>query len=215
MTSIASSAPPMTNWDALYDGFVAGLRRQGAGTEAPRRGAQFPAFVLPDSHGRHVALSELIGPGPIVLSFMRGGWCPYCRAELTAWADAIPRLAAVGGRFIAVSSEIGGRAETTRCELAPEAAMLCDVDHGLATALGLTVVLSPDVHQSYRMHGLDLAEIYGDAGRLLPIPATYVIDADGVVRYAFIDPDFRRRADPAVVIAVVEAVADLKAMPAL
>ena len=214
MSSIAAPAPPTTDWDALYDGFVAGLRTAGAGTQAPQRGALFPSFGLPDSRGRHIALAELLGPGPIVLSFMRGGWCPYCRAELTAWSDAIPRLAAAGGRFVAVSSEIGGRAETTRCELAPAATMLCDVDHGLATALGLSVVVNSEVDASYRLHGLDLAQIYGDAGRVLPIPATYVIDPAGCVRYAFVEPDFRRRADPAVVIAVVEAVADIRATPA-
>ncbi len=195
------------DWHGLYDGFIGNLRERGVGRTAPALGDRLEPFVLPNSLGRHVALDDLLGAGPIVLSFMRGGWCPYCRSELNAWAAAMQRLAAVGGRFIAVSGEVGGRAETTRCELAPEAEMLCDIDHGLATALGLAFAISPELRQKYDEHGLSLADIYGDSGRILPIPATFVIDRDGIVRYAFVDPDFRVRADPAVVIAVVEALA--------
>lgn len=205
MTTITPHSAAATDWDGLYDNFIAGLRERGAGEAAPRLGDRLDAFVLPNSMGRHVALADLLGSGPIVLSFMRGGWCPYCRAELGAWGSAASRLAAVGGRFVAISGEIGGRAETTRCELAPDAEMLCDVDHGLATALGLSFVVSPALHQRYNDHGLSLADIYGDSGRVLPIPATFVIDAGGIVRFAFVEPDFRVRADPAVVIAVVEA----------
>ncbi len=208
MSTLAETPLPLAfDWDGLYDRFVAELLGRGAGLAAPKLGERLDNFVLPNSAGRHVMLDGLLGAGPIVLSFMRGGWCPYCRAELTAWADAAPRLEAVGGRFVAISGEIGGRAETTRCELAPNAEMLCDVDHGLATSFGLTVAISPAVRESYLTHGLNLADIYGDAGRLLPIPATFVIDARGFIRYAFVEPDFRIRADPAVVIAVVEALA--------
>lgn len=195
------------DWQSLYDGFIANLRERGVGRAAPALGDRLEPFVLPNSLGRHVALDDLLGAGPIVLSFMRGGWCPYCRSELNAWSAAMARLAAVGGRFIAISGEVGGRAETTRCELAPEAEMLCDVDHGLATSLGLAFAISPELRRRYDEHGLSLADIYGDSGRILPIPATFVIDRGGIVRYAFVNPDFRVRADPSVVIAVVEALA--------
>lgn len=202
---ITPQSAAVTDWDGLYNGFIAGLREKGVGETAPRLGDRLDPFVLPNSMGQHINLDDLLGSGPIVLSFMRGGWCPYCRAELNAWTAAASRLAAVGGRFVAISGEIGGRAETTRCELAPAAEMLCDVDHGLATALGLSFMVSPAMHQRYQEHDLSLADIYGDSGRILPIPATFVIDAGGIVRFAFVEPDFRIRADPAVVIAVVEA----------
>ncbi|QXQ07783.1 AhpC/TSA family protein [Sphingosinicellaceae bacterium] len=203
--TIPTETPAIIDWPQLYDDFVAGLRKHGVGNSAPGLNDRFEPFVLPNSLGRHVDLDELLENGPVVLSFMRGGWCPYCRAEMNAWAAAAPRLAAVGGRFIAISGEVGGRAETTRCALAPEAEVLCDIDHGLATSLGLSFALSPALHQSYLDYGLSLAEIYGDSGRILPIPATFVLDTSGIVRFAFVEPDFRIRADPAVVIAVVEA----------
>lgn len=204
--NIATSPPAAAfDWNALYDRFVGHLRERGVGESAPKVRDRFPAFTLPDSLGRHVDLDDLLGAGPLVLSFMRGGWCPHCRSELLAWQNAMPRLAAVGGRFVAISAEIGGRAETTRCEIAPAAEMLCDIDHGLALSLGLAFPLSTEMHGRYEQHGLHLADVYGDSGLILPVPATFVIDSSGQVRYAFVDPDFRERPDPAVVIAVVEA----------
>lgn len=192
-------------WDAISDRLIAQLRERNVGATAPKLNELFPDFTLPDSKGAYVELQELLGRGPLVLSFMRGRWCPYCEKELLSWHDAIPRLEAEGGHFVGVSSEVGGLAETFRCDIAPEADMLCDVDHGLAMALGLTFPVDEEFHQRYLEAGIDLASIFGNSGRILPIAATYVIDSDGIVRYAFDDPDFRVRADPAVVIAVVEA----------
>jgi peroxiredoxin len=202
-----NSPQPASDWNDLYDRFIAGLRTSAVGVSAPQPGSRFPQFALPNTVGRYVNLSDRLGAGPLVLSFMRGGWCPHCRSELAAWAEAIPRLEDLGGRFIAVSGEAGGMAETTRCKLAPDAEMLCDIDHGLALALGLTFPLSQEMFDRYHDHGLDLADIYGDSGRLLPVPATFVLDASGIVRYAFVEPDFRIRPEPAVVMAAVEACA--------
>jgi peroxiredoxin len=192
-------------WDAISDRLIARLRERNVGATAPKTNEPFPDFTLPNSKGVYVELQELLGRGPLVLSFMRGRWCPYCEKELLSWHDAIPQLESMGGHFVGVSAEVGGLAESFRCDIAPEADMLCDVDHGLAMALGLTFPVDEEFHQRYVDAGIDLAAIFGNAGRILPITATYVIDGDGIVRYAFDDPDFRVRADPAVVIAVVEA----------
>lgn len=192
-------------WDEISDRLIAKLRERHVGATAPKINEPFPDFTLPNSKGVYVELQELLGRGPLVLSFMRGRWCPYCEKELLSWHEAIPRLEAEGGHFVGVSAEVGGLAESFRCDIAPEADMLCDVDHGLAMALGLTFPVDEELHQRYLEAGIDLAAIFGNAGRILPIAATYVIDSDGIVRYAFHDPDFRVRADPAVVIAVVEA----------
>lgn len=205
MRSEQHAIDPMAAWEDISNRVVAQLRARDVGASAPKVNEAFPDFVLPDTYGRHVALAELLGRGPIVLSFMRGRWCPYCEQELTSWHAAMPRLEAEGGRFVGVSAEVGGLAEQFRCDIAPGATMLCDVDHGLAMALGLAFPVSAELDERYREAGINLAEIFGNSGRILPITATYVIDGKGIVRYAFVDPDFRVRADPAVVIAVVEA----------
>lgn len=205
MRSSQPQSTPPDPWEEPTNTLVAHLRARKVGSQAPRLNDRFPDFMLPDTQGRHVALAELTGRGPVVLSFLRGRWCPYCAQELTAWHDAMPRLEAEGGTFVAISAETGGLAEDFRCEIAPGAKMLCDVDHGLAMMLGLAFPIGEDLHRRFVDAGLDLATIFGNSGRILPVTATYVIDTDGIVRFAFVDVDFRVRADPAVVIAVVEA----------
>lgn len=205
MRHLQSTPESADIWHEPTNALVAQLRARKTGATAPRVNDRFPDFMLPDTQGLHVALADLLGRGPLVLSFLRGRWCPYCEQEMTSWHEAMPRLEAEGGKFIAISAEVGGLAESFRCEIAPGAQMLCDVDHGLAMMLGLAFPVGEDLHRLFVEAGLDLASIFSNSGRILPVTATYVIDADGIVRYAFIDPDFRKRADPAVVIAVVEA----------
>ena len=189
----------------MYDEFVGGLRRIGAGLASPVIGEPFPAFALPDASGRYRSLDSLLAEGPLVLSFNRGGWCPYCASELRAWSDALPALAEAGGHFVAVTPEVGGRAALLGQLLHGDAQMLCDVDHGIALATGLAFYIGEPLLSRYAQWGLDLVELYGSGSGFLPIPASYVIDTSGIVQFAFADPDFRHRAEPADAIAVVAA----------
>lgn len=196
----AGSSPA---WQLRYDDFVAGLRDVGIGASAPRVGDVFPAFSLPDAAGHHRSLDGLLAEGPIVLSFNRGGWCPYCSHELRAWCDHLPALRAAGAGLTVVTPEVGGRAALLAHLVGPDADLLCDVDHGVALASGLAFYMGAELQTSYAAWGLDLAQTYGSASGFLPVPATFVIDAGGIVRFAHVDPDFRVRAEPEDVIAAV------------
>jgi peroxiredoxin len=188
-------------WTSVYDAFVAKLRTSGVGETAPRVGDVLPDFALPDHRGRYHKLAALVADRPIVLSFNRGGWCPYCRAELEAWRGHADDLRKAGGRFVSVAAETGGRAEQLREFIGAGAEVLVDVDHGLALALGLAFRCDAELQARYLACGLNLANIYGNGGWLLPVPATFVVDRERRVRFAFVDPDFRHRAEPGEVIA--------------
>lgn len=190
-------------WEGAYGRMVDGLRASGAGSMAPQVGTGMPEFALPDSTGRWTRLTDLLKAGPLVLSFQRGGWCPYCSAEMTAWRDHLPALTAMGGQLAIVTPETGGRAAALAQKAGPAARLLCDVDHGVAMALGLTVPLPAEIATRYRSIGLDLDRLTGGAGGFVPIPATFAISPDGLVRFAFADPDFRLRAEPADVLAAL------------
>lgn len=190
-------------WTPVHDAFVAKLRRGAVAENAPKVGERFLDFAIPDALGRYRSLTELVSDGPIVLSFNRGGWCPFCHGELSAWGERVDALAAAGGRFVTITGEVGGRAERLRDLIGPDASILCDIDHGLALSVGLAFHCDADLQQRYRACGLDLADIYGGPGWILPVPATFVIDREQTVRFAFADPDFRVRAEPDDVIAVV------------
>lgn len=192
------------DWQPLLDGFIAGLRALDIGATAPKAGTIFPDFALPDSRGRLVTLCDLLMTGPVVLSFNRGGWCPFCRHELEAWNAQLHRLEALGARLVVVVAETGGRAANIGRIFSGHATILCDVDHGLALTSGLAFHYGQPMLERYKAVGLDLAQLYGSVAGLLPVPATFVIDRQGVVRHAFADVDFRLRAEPDDVIEAVE-----------
>jgi peroxiredoxin len=192
-----------SRWTPIYDAFVEKARALRIGDEAPKVGDAFPDFALPDHRGRFVSLASLTAAGPLVLSFNRGRWCPFCYHELRAWADAIPALRAHGARFASVTPEIGGQAGSIAAVIGPHATTLCDIDNGVALQSGLMFHVGGEIMGLFRESGLDLAAVYGSASGFLPVPATFLIDQDRVVRYAFTDADFRVRAEPSDVLGVL------------
>jgi len=190
-------------WADLFQDVVDRLRHHGAGSYAPRVGDRFPDFALPDAHGRYHSLAEFLSAGPIVLSFNRGGWCPYCQGELAEWALQGSKLQAAGARFISVVPEVDGRIAILRDIVGPRAETLCDVDHGVALQTGLTFRCNSELRRRYLACGLDLGELYGSDSWFLTIPATFAVDQGGTVRFAFVEPDFRLRANPSEVMAAL------------
>lgn len=193
-------------WSQIYDRFVARLTALEAGHSAPCAGTRFADLRLPDHLGRYRSLDALRADRPMIVTFVRGSWCPYCRGELEQWREQMPALAAAGGQLVVVVGEVAGGADRIHAQLGGEAVVLCDIDHGAALDLGLAHHAGADLLQRYREAGLDLTDVYGTASGILPIPATFLIDREGVVQEAFVDPDFRVRADPA---AMVEALTRL------
>lgn len=190
-------------WDVLYDGFVADLRAAGAASRSPAVGDSLQHFALPDSSGRYVSSLDLLAEGPVVLSFYRGGWCPYCRTEMAAWSEAASEVRRLGACFVAVTGETGGEAEALRRRFDLGGPILIDVDHGLALRMGLVVRVNDGIREAYLAIGRDLARHYGSDAWFIPVPATYVVDRHGIVRFAEADVDFRRRAEPEAVLQVL------------
>jgi len=192
----------------FFDEIVIGLRTAGVGEAAPVAGDVFPDFSLPNTDGGYRRLGDLLETGPVVINFSRGRWCPYCAHEVAAWAEALPALAAKGARFIEITGEVGGGAQALGSVLAAAdhaeiAEVLCDVDHGVALSLGLAFFAGEPLLDFYRERGVDMAALYGSQSGFLPVPGTFAVGQDGVVRFAFVDVDFRNRAEPADVIAAL------------
>jgi peroxiredoxin len=192
-------------WRSLYDTLVSRLRQLGVGTNAPVRGEPFPNIRLPDSRGAYRSIEELSNGGPLVLSFNRGRWCPYCRAELEHWRTVLPAIAAEGASFAVITPEVGGKARELADLAGPDIPVLCDVDNGLALTLGLAFYAGDALVAEYQTCGTDLPSFYGNDSHILPVPATFLITPDGAVDFAYVDPDFRSRAEPVDVAARLAA----------
>ena len=179
--------------------FVEGLRIIGDDDEAPN-------FELPDATGKQVVLEELLAVGPVVLTFYRGGWCPYCNLELRALQAALPEFRAHNATLAAVSPQTPDQSLSTAEKNELEFTVLSDVGNTVAAKFGLVFTLPESLRPIYENFGIDLPAHNGDNSFELPVPATYVIDQNRRVRYSFVNADYRQRAEPSELLA---ALADL------
>jgi peroxiredoxin len=173
------------------DRLVERLLANGGGENAPRPGDPMPPFVLPDDQGRLVTLDSLVAEGPVAVMFFRGHWCPYCRLNVRAVAQALERIKATGGQVVAIMPELQEYAEKFKAESGAPFPVLTDLDNGYTLSLNLAIWLGPEIQQLLSYH--DMASFHGNDGWVLPIPATFVVGRDGRVKARFVDPDFRKR----------------------
>lgn len=190
---------------AAYDLMVRELAERGFNADILAVGQRFPDAILPSAEGELVALADLRARGPLVVTFFRGEWCPYCRLTLDALAATQPALEAAGASLVAITPETGGLALEARRKHRARFEILSDVDFGLGLACGV-VFRTPEVYRSLLLRfGTDLAKRHGNDGWFLPIPCTFVIDSDGVVRWRFASLDFTTRAEPEDVLSALGA----------
>ncbi|MGV4987123.1 peroxiredoxin-like family protein [Streptomyces sp. NRAIS4] len=173
-------------------------RALGAGDPAPR-------FRLPSATGRTVALDDLLALGPVVLTFYRGAWCPYCNIALRALQQHHTDITARGARLVAVSPQIPDESLTLTEKHGLAFDVLSDIGSDTAKQYGLAFDLPDDLAAVYDRLGFDLQRVNDGHPRTLPLPATYVIDRAGTIRWAFVDPDYTTRAEPADILAALEA----------
>lgn len=185
---------------AAYQALVEQLARAEVGQAAPAVGQRLPAFLLPDSDGRLVASADLLHDGALVVSFNRGHWCSFCRLELTSFADHYPALLAAGARVVSIMPERSGPTATLRRELNLPFGILSDLDNGYAAGCGLMISLGERIREIFLEGGLDLGISQGNDSFFVPIPATYVIDQNDIIRARVVDVDFRRRMAPEKII---------------
>jgi peroxiredoxin len=191
-------------WKARYDALVESLKAAGVGEGALKVGDACPDFALASAEGRIITLAELLAKGPVVLSFYRGKWCPYCVTELEALREASSDIAATGATLVAVTAEDCGGALASKRKQQLEFEILCDMENGLALEFGLVFRVPPDFRDNYRGAGIDFPLIYGNDSWFLPVPATYVIGRDGIIAHAYVNPDFRERLDPGDILAALK-----------
>lgn len=192
---------------AAYQRGVDELVAANLAAQAVGRGDAAPDIALPNARGETVTLANLLAEGPVVLTFYRGGWCPYCNMQLRAYQRALPELRALGASLVAVSPEAPDRSLSTAEKNALEFEVLSDVKGEAGRAYRLFFDLSEELKTLYAAGGNDLAKVNADGEWHLPMPATYVIGADGRVALASVDPEYRNRLEPAEILGSLRALA--------
>ena len=172
---------------------------------ALRVGDTVTDFSLTDQHGRVIRLADLLSSGPVIISFYRGGWCPYCNLELKALNALLPDFNALQAQLVAISPQLPDASLTTAEKNALEYSVLSDVGNQVAAQFGLVFTLDERLKPIYAQFGLDIPKANGDDSFQLPLPATYVVDQQGLITYAFATEDYTLRAEPSDVLNSLKA----------
>ncbi len=183
---------------------IAEARRFEQGADALAVGGKAADFELPDARGGRVSLAGLLADGPVVVSFYRGGWCPYCDLQFRALQARLPEIQALGASLVGISPQVPDESLSQSERQGLEFPVLSDQDALVAAQFGVAWKV-PDLLLDHMRNDrkLDLAKINNGNGSVLPIPATFVLDRDGVVRWRFVDVDYRKRAEPDDVVAAL------------
>ncbi|KPH77495.1 peroxiredoxin-like family protein [Bosea vaviloviae] len=189
---------------ALYEAKIEELRAAFAQEQAIGVGDEAPSFALPGVDGRQIMLEDLLRQGPVVLTFYRGGWCPYCNLQLRAYQAALSEITALGARLVAVSPQLPDNSLDTAGKNGLIFDVLSDVGNGVARSFGLVYALPPELREALRSNGKALSRINGDDSWELPVPATYVIGTDRRVLLASLHIDYRRRLEPDAILGALQ-----------
>lgn len=168
-------------------------------------GDKAPDFTLPDARGQEIQLSQQLEKGPVVLTWYRGGWCPYCNIQLAAYQKILPQIEELGAQLIAVSPELPDKSLSTAEKSGLRFRVLSDVNLEVAKEYGLVFELTPEVEKLYGEF-FDILEYNGKeaAKNQLPLAATYVVDEDGTVVWAFLEEDYTKRAEPRDILSALD-----------
>ena len=190
---------------AIMERHIAELR-SGLTKTALKTGDRAPDIVLSNAKGEIVDVETLLKRGPVIVTFYRGGWCPYCNLELKAFQDILPQITAAGASLVAISPEKPDDTLTTAEKNALSFEVLSDIGQKVGRAFGLVYIFTDELKRAYDGFGLDIPAKNGVSEWSLPISATYVIAEGGKIAYAYTDPDYRDRADPHEVLNFLKSI---------
>jgi peroxiredoxin len=197
---------------AITDNSVQDLLDSGLESRILPVGATAPAFALPDAiNGKLIRSTDLLAVGPLIITFFRGRWCPYCMTELEAWQSAFPAVRERGALLVAISPQLARQNDFTVQQHHLSFPLLTDAGSRLATQFGIAYTVTEPMQQHYRsilinipfINGTQLAPDGSDDTWRLPLPATFVLSQSNTILFAEAHADHRVRPDPQDVLAVL------------
>jgi peroxiredoxin len=194
---------------AIMEGHIESLRKSGAVDQILKPGTKAPAFTLKNQHGDDISSVELIKHGPLVVSFTRGSWCPFCSAEAHALNEVYDEFRQAGVELVVLSPQSPDRARKQATAGKLKFNLLVDKDNAIGKAFGLVYTFPEDLKNVYRdVLKLNIQAINEANCWQLPIPARFVIDGSGVIRDVKADPDYRYRPEPSEVFDIAKRVTE-------
>lgn len=173
------------------DNFIRRLEVAKAGVSAPQIGDPMPGFILPDDQGRLVSLDRMLEVAPVVITFLRGHWCPYCRLNALGLSGIEETIAPV--QIVAITAETQVHTKALKKEAGGNFPFLTDIGNGYALSLNLAIWVDDAMATLIAGLGLDIPKFQNQDGWIMPIPSVFVVAQNGLITARHVDPDYRRR----------------------
>lgn len=176
------------------------LLATGIEGNAPKVGSKLPDAEFKNHLGKTVKLSEIIGDQSAIVTFYRGGWCPYCNLQLRAYQKRLEDFKKLNAKLIAISPETPDNSLSTKQKLTLDFTVLSDTNNSYARKNGIVFKLNDDLQKLYKKFGIDLSKNQGNEAWELPLAATFVVDKNLKIHHAFVKADYTKREEPATLI---------------
>ena len=176
----------------------------GQADRALKAGENAPHFSLSDPEGNIYNLPDLLVRGPVVVTFYRGVWCPFCNLDLAALEAERGEIEARGAQLLAISPQTPANSRRSQRDNKLNFPILSDPDSEVAETFGLRFSLPDELMEVYKSFGSNLSHFNAGQDWRLPMPARYVIGRDGLIAYSEINPDYTRRPDPSELLPVLD-----------
>lgn len=163
-------------------------------------GDRLPDFVLQNSIGEKINSYDLLSKGPLVISFYRGGWCPYCNLELRAYQEILPEIKNLGAQLVGISPELPDNSISLTEKYSLKFQILSDIENEVAREFGIVYHVEKELQEAYKNLGIDLVSTQGNNNYELPVPATYVVNTNGNVILSYVNTDYTKRLEPSTVL---------------
>lgn len=193
---------PVETLDVI-DSVTEGVICSGIVDKSLKVGDIIPDFGLPNQRGELIEIKKILKRGAVVISFYRGTWCPFCNLELKALEQALPAMNMLGATLVTISPQISIECSTDREQQELKFEMLADKGNQIARLFGIVFKIPEYARSYYKNIGIHLPRYNGDDSFELPIPATYVVNQDGIINYAYIEADHNQRLDPVEIITIL------------
>ena len=180
------------------------LAETGIAQRALAPGSKAPDFTLPDASGTKVSLASFLAAGPVVVTFYRGGWCPFCDLQLRAYQQVLPRIRELGAQLVAISPQTPDFAASDVKAKDLTFPVLTDAGNTVARSYGVVFHLSEAIQKLQTMFGNPIPKFNGDESWDLPMPGTFVLDRNGTVLLSHVDANWMQRLEPAAIVAALE-----------
>jgi peroxiredoxin len=198
VSGMGKNAPPAVL--ATLDGEIRKLAETGIVETALKVGAMAPNFSLPNAQGGTFELATQLSKGPVVVTFYRGGWCPFCDLTLRAYQANLAGIHLLGAELVAISPQTEDYSMSAAEKKGLKFPVLSDLHNSVARQYGIVFQLTAAWRELQTKFGNPMPKFDGDDSWELPIPATFVLDRRGTVRLRHVDPDYRRRLEPGQIL---------------